>query len=208
MQIFIKSSILAVVILSVVSPALAVHHPTMTVTVSGLGSTPRQATPVAVAVDVKPRTCPNPLRVAKPSKPLAGFLRFLNLDLEFISLEKLNRLPVAILGSETFDVTTVDIGLVELEGVAPIYGCFWDVATPVGRDIEPCACTAAGPDGYLDLILKFKAQAIVDALGEIEDGDVIPLILTGALLEEHGGAPVTGSDCVVIQVKGRKCKMR
>lgn len=55
------------------------------------------APPSQVPVDVKPTSCPNPLNVG--SKGV---------------------LPIAILGAEDFDVTTVDPESVRLEGVAPL----------------------------------------------------------------------------------------
>jgi hypothetical protein len=40
------------------------------------------------------------------------------------------------------------------------------------------------PDGTTDLTLKFKAQEVIAALGEVGDGDVLVLSLTGMLKEE------------------------
>ena len=58
-----------------------------------------------------------------------------------------------------------------------------------------CNCTGDGPDGYLDLTLKFKTQEIVEAIGEVNDGDVLPMTLTGVLEDE---TPIEGTDCVWI----------
>ena len=185
MQVFIKCLIVTVVFLSLTSPAVASHQEIMSVTIAGLGSTPRQATPVAttVAIDIKPGSCPNLLYVKKQAK-----------------------LPVAILGTETFDVTMVDIGLIELAGAVPVHAKFADAATPIDESSASCACTTEGPDGYLDLVLKFKPQDILDGLGMIEDGDVISLTLTGALSEEYGSTSIEGSDCVIIRSKKQKTK--
>ncbi|MDH4067614.1 MAG: hypothetical protein OEU97_01600 [Dehalococcoidia bacterium] len=94
-------------------------------------------------------------------------------------------LPVAILGGELWDVTVVDPATVELEGVAPLGWALEDVAGP--------GCS--GPDGYLDLTLKFETQEIVEELGAVNDGDVVFLYLTGNLF---GGAPMGGADEVWI----------
>lgn len=59
-------------------------------------------------------------------------------------------------------------------------------------------CTEEGPDGYLDLTLKFKAQEVVAALGVVNDGDVLLLQLTGDLLD---GRAIAGEDVVVILKK-------
>jgi len=94
-------------------------------------------------------------------------------------------LPVAILGSEVFDATEVDPAAVLLAGVAPLRWALEDMAGP----------QCSGPDGYLDLTLKFKTQEIVAALGDVHDGDVLTLMLTGNLFD---GTPILGDDEVWI----------
>ena len=131
-----------------------------------------QASPVAI--DIKPGSCPNPLNVN--SKGV---------------------LPVAILGTGGFDVTQVDGAL--LEGVAPIKFDYEDVSTLVRADTEECECTTEGPDGYLDLTLKFDTQEIVTAIGDVEDGQVLHLTLEVILADE---TILETSDCVVILKKG------
>jgi hypothetical protein len=127
--------------------------------------------PIAVAVDIKPGSCPNPLNVK--SKGV---------------------LPVAILGTEDFDVNDIDIASIRLEGVAPIRSSYEDVAAPL-PEANDCNCTTDGPDGFLDLTLKFKTQEIVEALGDVNDGDVLSLTFTGSLSDE---TPIEGEDCVSI----------
>ena len=134
-------------------------------------------------VDIKPGSCPNPLNVKDNGV-----------------------LPVAILGSEYFDVFNIDPASIRLEGVAPIRSSYEDVATPVSDTEDVCECTTEGPDGYIDLVLKFNAQDIVAALDEVSDGDLLELSLTGALAEVFGGSPIEGSDCVVIIKKDVKEK--
>lgn len=122
-----------------------------------------------VYLDIKPQSCPNPLNTN--SKGV---------------------LPVAILGTATFDVTTIDVASILLAGVAPVRDSLEDVATPFDP-VEPCDCDTLGPDGYLDLTLKFKTQDIVAALGLVNDGDEIVLTLTGT--------GIMGEDCVTIKKK-------
>jgi len=136
-----------------------------------LGATQPVAAQVPVSVDIKPQSCPNPLNTN--SKGV---------------------LPVAILGTADFDVTTVDPTTVLLEGVAPVDDSLEDVSTPVVVGY-PCECDTLGPDGYMDLTLKFKTQDIVGALGAMNDGDVIVLTLTGTT---YAGTLIQGQDCVVI----------
>jgi hypothetical protein len=131
---------------------------------------------VLVSIDIKPGSCPNPLNVK--DKGL---------------------LSVAILGSEDFDVWTIDVASIRLEGVAPVRSIYEDVATPMTDGAEVCECTTAGPDDHLDLTLKFNVQDIVAALGQVNNGDELELILTGALDEVFGGTPIEGTDCIVVQ---------
>jgi len=128
---------------------------------------------VQVPLDIKPQSCPNPL-----------------------NLKSKGVLPVAILGTEDFDVTQVDPASIRLvAGVAPLRWALEDVTTPS----ESEECTIADPDGYLDLTLKFDAQEVVAALGTVGDGDVLVLGLTGELLD---GTPIVGEDVIIIIKKG------
>jgi hypothetical protein len=135
---------------------------------------------ITVGIDIKPQSCPNPLNVK--SKGV---------------------LPVAVLGSEDFDANTVDIASVRLEGVAPIRSNREDVATPVS-DGNECDCNIIGPDGFADLVLKFEAQEIVEAIGDVNEGDELPLTLEAVLSDS--GAMIEGTDCVVI--RGRRRSLR
>jgi hypothetical protein len=129
---------------------------------------------VNVAVDIKPGSCPNPLHV-----------------------ESKDVLPVAILGTDSFDVNYIDLHNVYLEGIPPLRSTFEDVSTPFsnGGD-DPCLdCTEEGHDGKLDLVLEFNKHAVVWALGEVSNGDCVELTLTGELVDD---TPISGSDYVSI----------
>jgi hypothetical protein len=136
---------------------------------------------VSLPVDIKPNSCPNPLQVVQRGV-----------------------LPVAILGLEDFDVACIDPGSVALEGVSPLHWAVADIAAPfepyTGRE-DAYDCTEDGPDGYVDLTFKFDAQEVVAALGEVGDGDMITLSLTGMLTEDCGGLPFEGEDVVIILKK-------
>jgi len=127
---------------------------------------------IEVAVDIKPGTCPNPVNVKSTGV-----------------------LPIAILGSEEFDVTDVDVASIQLAGVEPLRSGYEDVATPVS-DTNDCNCITDGPDGFLDLTLKFKTQRIVEAVGDVNDGDELQLELIGVLFDE---TPIEGTDCILIR---------
>jgi len=155
-----------------------------------IGGNPPLALPVAM--DIKPQSCPNPLNTSNKGV-----------------------LPVAILGTETFDVTTIDPATLELEGVAPLRWYLEDVSTPVGsssgkgdveersRPVDPrddfCDCTEDGPDGFTDLTLKFDTQEIVAALEGLVDREVRFLTLRGWL--NDGCTPIQGQDCVWILLR-------
>ena len=131
---------------------------------------------VHVFVDIKPGGCPNPFNVGA-----------------------LGVLPVAILGTASFDVTTVDPASVRLQGVPALRSALEDVATPfTGPLVNAASCSSAGPDGFLDLVLHFDDQAVSAALGSATDGQVLILTLTGNLLPALGGTAIKGQDVVII----------
>ena len=135
---------------------------------------------LSVPIDIKPESCPNPLNVK--SKGV---------------------LTVAILGTEGFDVNDIDPSTILLNGKAPLRWAIEDVATPdkpfVGKE-ECMECTTDGSDGYTDLVLKFDTPAVVDAIGEVDDGECFVLRLTGELFD---GTLIAGEDVVLIRKKGK-----
>ncbi len=140
--------------------------------------------PVAVYVDIKPGGCPTPINVG--SKGV---------------------LPVAVLGTNDFDVTTIDPRSITLAGVFPLRWSLEDVATPYEINIEECNiddCHELSGDGYVDLTLKFDSQEIYEAIGEVYDRECLILELTGKLKTAHGELPIKGGDVVSILKKGRK----
>ena len=134
-----------------------------------------EPTVITVNLDIKPTSCPNPFNMGARGV-----------------------LPVAILGTADFDVSTVDPATLLLEGVAPLRWDFEDVATPVGPDADSCECTTLGADGYMDLTLKFDRPAIAAALGPVSDREVRVLTLTGMT---YDSTEIEGQDCVIILLK-------
>jgi len=135
---------------------------------------------ITVYFDIKPGSWPNP-----------------------INLVSKGVLPVAICGTEDFDVTTIDPATVKLtregldDGVSPIRWDYEDVATPWTGELG--GGHALGGDGYLDLTLKFSTQEVRTTLGlDAFMNQKIPLIITGNLKPEAGGTPLTGQDYVWI----------
>jgi hypothetical protein len=140
--------------------------------------------PVDVPVDIKPGSCPNPVNVK--SKGV---------------------IPVAILGTADFDVTLIDPASVTLNGIAPLRSSFEDVATPfvplVGNDGAE-ACHELGPDGYMDLGLKFDTQqfvaSLIESLRTVNDRETIVVQLTGTLKD---GTEIQGEDVILILKPGK-----
>ncbi|MHC4211981.1 MAG: DUF4159 domain-containing protein [Planctomycetota bacterium] len=82
------------------------------------------------------------------------------------------------------------------DGICPGDPCCVDGECPGVPDGNACDCTTEGADGNLDLTLKFRNQDIVEAIGEVNDGQYWLLGLTGVL---YDGTPIAGSDCIVIR---------
>jgi fibro-slime domain-containing protein len=113
--------------------------------------------PVGPTLDIKPGSCPNPFNTklyawSRESNPNKGGV-----------------LPVAIMGSDAFDVSEIDISTILLEGVAPLTQgggpIIGDVGARFERPKDECDCTEDGPDGSDDLSMKFRAQEIAAAIG-------------------------------------------
>jgi hypothetical protein len=140
---------------------------------------------IQVALDIKPGSCPNPLNVKSRGV-----------------------LPVAILGSARFDVAKIDPATIRMMGVAPIRSSLEDVGTPFepysGKRDCGFDCNDWGPDGWMDLALKFRTQDIVNAFGADPDAGCRLLTISGNLGEAHNGTPFQGEDVVLILGVGEK----
>ncbi len=98
-------------------------------------------------------------------------------DINPLNLKSNGVLPVAILGSEAFDVAQIDPESLFLNGVSPLRWSFEDVC---GLDLDDDEV----PDGYEDMTLKFSTQEITDSLGDVVRGDIVTLTMTGSLLDD------------------------
>jgi hypothetical protein len=139
-----------------------------------------RGSPIGVEIDIKPGSCPNLLDMSSEPRDAIS--------------KKDGVLPVAVLGSETLDVTEIDLVSLHLEDVAPLSCDVRDVATPAG-DGEDCVWPTPRRDGWDDLLLYFRRTEVADSLGPAHDGDILELTLTGLL---NDGTPVRGTDCVTI----------
>lgn len=134
-----------------------------------------------VFIDIKPGSCPNPL-----------------------NLKSQGVLPMAILGSDDFDVTHIDPESIFImrDGVAghvkPLRINYEDISAPLS-DINN-NCSDLSSDGLKDLSLKFSTPEIKDKLElEYVAGQEVPLIIFGKLKEEFGETPFKGQDRVLIK---------
>jgi hypothetical protein len=144
-----------------------------------------EASELELPLDIKPGACPNPLN--RKSK---------------------GKLPVSILGTMDFDVSTIDISSLQMaradgvggtvtpnEGPPGPHTVIEDTGTPF--EGEPCDCGDLGEDGINDLSMKFKTPQIVAAfeLNDLPGGAVVEFVVSGTLLD---GTPFTARDCISI----------
>ncbi len=136
-------------------------------------------------LDIKPGSCPN------------SFNRNSN-----------GVLPVALVGTDDFNVLDVDLSTLELsradgvggqatplEGPPGPHSVVEDAATPF--DGELCDCHELEGDGPDDLSLKFDSPEVVAEL-ELDDfsrRDLVELCVSGTLLD---GTPFDACDCIRI----------
>lgn len=157
---------------------------------------------ITADIDIKPGSCPNPFNPKSKGS-----------------------VPVAIVGTDSFNVTDVNVASLMLEGVpilpdnvltadvtqpdgdaADCYNCFdEDDPANFNCDLDPCipGNDAYCGDGYDDLIVKFDTGALAAAIasmGGADPEDCVELTLTGETL---AGVPIVGSDSVRILKKIR-----
>ena len=128
-------------------------------------------------------------------------------DVNPLNLKSNGVLPVAILGSETFDVSQIDPGSLLLNGVRPLRWSYEDVCGSDDMAKDPDIPDMNGddadmPDGFEDMTLKFSTQEIaaeiVATLGDVVRGDIVTLTMVGSLLD---GSPISGEEMVwIVQV--------
>jgi hypothetical protein len=144
---------------------------------------------VPVAFDIKPQSCPNPLNINRKGV-----------------------LSAAIIGSEDLDVTQIDPATIKVAGLSPIHFSYEDVTEPhypLSGKASDMDCTDAGPDGFLDLTLKFRAQDFYAALEEVKGkplrrGDGVVAVMSAGLIAAGGDSSaglLVGEDVVRIITK-------
>ena len=140
---------------------------------------------ILVGLDIKPGSCPNPVNVHSRGV-----------------------VPMAIVGSESFDVREIEadsLVLVRTDGVGGavppvVHGRgtrvkVEDVATPFGGEL--CDCHDLGSDGIDDLVLKFSTRKTARAL-ELDSAPhntSVTLTVSGSLFD---GTEFEGTDSICV----------
>ncbi|MHC4797942.1 MAG: hypothetical protein ACYTF1_14985 [Planctomycetota bacterium] len=129
-------------------------------------------------LDILPSDCPNLFTVNKKGK---------------------GRIPMAILGTEDFDVSDIDTGSISIADVVfpQKTPSIKDESAPVDED--ECACQV-GTDGIDDLVVHFSRHDLIVALGleAMVPGTEVPITVTGELLD---GTPFEATDCVTLEAR-------
>jgi parallel beta-helix repeat protein len=137
--------------------------------------------------------------------PFAIFEEILNLDilpedcpnLLTQNVDNKGRLPMAILGTDTFNVSEINLDSISIAGtVFPVkMPSIEDVGTPFEGEL--CDCHELEGDGINDLVIHFSRRDVLLALGldAMEPGIVVPITVKGELLD---GTPFEATDCVTI----------
>ncbi len=120
---------------------------------------------LAVSIDIKPGSFPNSL----------------NIDGHGV-------IPVAVLGSENFDVTQIDTATLDFAGLEVNTDKKGKVRCSLEDASGDFTSPEGAPDGYLDLVCQFIDEPVK---WNTEDGTAT---LTGRLLPEFGGLVFAGSD--------------
>jgi len=116
-----------------------------------------------VPLDIKPGACPNSIVLAARG-----------------------RIKAAILGTSEFDVASVNLQTIRLEGVPPLRYSYSDVGTPFYPESgysDFYQCSTSGGDGYQDLFLQFDAKAIAENLNSPVKKTSRVMVLTGETLD-------------------------
>ena len=108
--------------------------------------------------------------------------------------DKNGALKIALCSVDGLKVENVDLKTVQLAGVSPWQSKY--------KDSKLCP---DGKDGVKDLVFKFKTRELVEALEDsagrkLEDGESVPLILTGSLKDK---TPLDGTWNAMIKKEGK-----
>jgi hypothetical protein len=143
----------------------------------------------SIQIDIKPGSCPNPLNIGRRGVT-----------------------SVAIIGTDAFDVRSLDPASIRLEGIAPKRYSYQDVASEIPAKASIYDCTTSTTDGKEDLSLKFLSQQLSTAIAaklrrQPFDGEIVTLELSASLAGSSAaacGATLTGQDNIQALVKNNR----
>ena len=119
-----------------------------------------------------------------------------------VNINSKGMVPVAVLGTETFDVFDLDpTSFVYSDyGITNVRWHYEDVCTLLAD-----GSTQKGPDGYIDLVFQYDMQQILAAAQANNlvpaDGEVLTITLVGNL---KTGESVNGADEIIVTNKSKK----
>jgi hypothetical protein len=132
---------------------------------------------ILVPLDIKPDECPN----------------------NFVCSEK-GLVSVAILGSDSMDVSTIDPKSIRINGIAPQSSTIeYSASTTSGKAVNCNTCGNELPDGVRDLVLKFDIQKVGKTLGNVKLNQCVKIKLTGKKITTTGFLPIAGVDFITIK---------
>ncbi len=167
-----------------------------------------------ISVDVKPQACPNVINIDMPGPegngngpggPGNGN--------GGNGSEPGGHVRAAVLGSATFDVADILLDSVRMqvpvgEGFEELmpeanHTVVEDVSTPYAttfaEPLDAYACHVLGADGFEDASFLFETPEIAELLAGTPEGTVVPLMLTGTMVDDRTFA---GVDLVLINEGG------
>ena len=160
----------------------------------------------SVPVDIKPGACPNPLNLGSQGVLPVAILGTKDLDVTAIDPSSLRLSGGSVILPTQEDPLKIKKKIkVLVSNLSPKRWSLEDVGTPYAGGtpdgvfagkIDPYQCNDLGPDGHLDLLLKFDTQEIVATLNDVEDKGVVTLQLSGKLKD---GTEIRGEDVVIIR---------
>jgi hypothetical protein len=147
-----------------------------------------------VPVDIKPGSCTNPVNIKSngvlPICILGGDPGVGGLDVATIDLKQPVTLKATVKGQE------YSLGIAPFK--KPVID---DVTSPPTEE----TCDEEIPDGFKDLLVRFKVKALVQDLTDqgavLTNGEVVILTIGASLIDE---TTIEGSDSIVIKKPGKK----
>ena len=138
---------------------------------------------------------------ASPS-PIKVYIDILpRIDPNIIPRNRHGLIDVALIGTPDFNVRNADIETIKLENVSPSWTKFRDIVAVTPGSGSTRSHPNRRGDGYMDLVLKFKIDRILNSINHNEDSREFTLSLTGKL---SCGRDIIGQDNIVFRVPHRR----